>query len=173
MTIDHKPPENDGPSTLVLRFSLTTQPVSSLSSLLRTVQAAVRETALATPLGAQRFVEAPHPVLLTSIRESAGEDRLELRFFFADPATSTPEPELSKAAFAAFMDTLEETLKAQPQRMLWDAPARPPRGAGHGGGPSPRIQQMWDDLGRFQNVTLNIGARQITVSGGSVEITGS
>ena len=173
MAIDHKPRDNDGPSTLVLRLRPTTQPVSLLSSLLRTLQAAVRETALATPLGAQRFVETPHPVLLTSIRQPAGEDGLELRFFFADPTSSRPEPELSEAAFAAFMDTLEETLKAQPQRTLWDAPSRPPRGGRHGKGPSPRIRQMWDDLGRFRNATLSVGTRQITVSDGSVEIAGS
>jgi len=173
MTIDHKPRENDGTSTLVLRLSSATLLVSSLSSLLRTVQAAVREAVLATPAGAQRFVETPHPVLLTSVRERPGEGGLELHFFFAELASSRPEPEFSKAAFAAFMDTLEETLKAQPQRMLWDAPSKPPRGAGRGQGPSPRIRQMWDDLGRFRNVTLSVGSRQITASGGSVEITGS
>ena len=173
MAIDHKPRENDGPSTLILRLPLTTQPVSLLSSLLRTLQAAVRESALATPLGAQRLVEPPAPVLLASIRGPGGEDGLELRFFFAGPASSRPELELSETAFAAFMDTLEQTLKAQPQRMLWDVPSRPPRGAGPGKGPSPRIRQMWDDLGRFRNATLSVGARQITVSDGSVEITGS
>ena len=169
MTIDHKPREDDGPSTLILRLTSATHPASSLSSLLRTLQAAVREAVQATPEGAQRFAEATHPILLTSIRKPEGESGLELRFHFADHSSSTRQPELSETAFAVFMDTLEQTLKAQPQRMLWDAPSRPPRG----GGPSPRIRQVWNDLGRFNNVTLSVGTRRIAVSGGSVEITGS
>jgi len=169
MAIDHKPRGDDGPSTLILRLTSATQPASSLSSLLRTLQAAVREAVQAAPEGAQRFAEATHPILLTSIREPEEKGALELRFYFADHASSTRQPELSETAFAAFMDTLEQALKAQPQRMLWDTPSRPPRG----GGPSPRIRQVWDDLGRFKNVTLSVGARRIAVSGGSVEITGS
>ena len=169
MAIDHTPREDNGPSTLILRLASATQPASSLSSLLRTLQAAVREAVQATPEGAQRFAEATHPILLTSMREPEGEGGLELRFYFADRASSTRQPELSETAFAAFMDTLGQALKAQPQRMLWDAPSRPPRG----GGPSPRIRQVWDDLGRFKNVTLSVGTRRIAVSGGSVEITGS
>jgi len=173
MAADAEPPESDGASTLVVKLSPATQLVSALSSLLRTLQAAVRETALATPEGARRFGEAPHPVLLASLGVPAGGDGIELRFSFAEHISSRPEPEFSKAAFGAFMDRLEGTLKAQPQRMLWDAPSRPPRTGRPSQAASERIRLLWEDLGRFRRVVLSVGTRRITVSGDAVEIAGN
>jgi hypothetical protein len=173
MAVDDNPRHTGDATELVLQLDSATQPVSLMSSLLRTVQAAVREALVTVPSGAERFAEAPHPVLLTSIAESGAGGGLELRFFFADPESSKPEPEVSRTAFGAFMDRLEEALKAQPQRMLWDSPARPPRGPAESDGPSARIRQLWDDLGRLPSIALAVGPRRVTVTRGSVEITGS
>ncbi len=171
MTTEHTAPKGDESPALTLRLHSATQQVSSLSSLLRTLQAALRESALSTREGTERFAEPPQPVLLTSVITPPGRDALELRFFFAQPRSSRVEPELTAAAAGAFLDTLEQTLKAQPQRTLWDVSSRPRRGGGTGPAPSPRIGQLWEDLGRFATVTVSAGGRRITVTGGSVEIT--
>ena len=127
-------------------------PVSYLSSLLRVVQAAVREVARHAEGSRDAFAELPQPVLHMVVQsyehEPAGqlakpsnhvaaaantrdadEGGLTLHFSFADPVDSTTLSELSSAAFEAFAEQMVQMLKGLPQRGLWGQPTAGPRPA--------------------------------------------
>lgn len=155
---------------LELRFDSLTHRVSTLSSLLRTLQAAIRETAFNTPAVSDRFVDGVPPVLFVRVGESSEDRHLELRFFFVDHVSGYPENAVSRTVFGAFIDALEKTLKSQPQKSFWGAPAtKHVRTVASAGQPA-RIQQVLDDLGRSGRATLSLGPRQILIQGGSIEI---
>lgn len=156
------------PARLKIKLDSATQSVSAMSSLLRVMQAALRESARGTPEGAGPFAEKPEPILVVSA--SAGDDggELELKFAFADAATRRPIDALSKAAFASFLDAVESLLKSQPRRTLWGGPARL---SSTGDETADRIALAWQELSRLSNVSLELGNRRIEASESSIEIS--
>ena len=146
-----------------------------MSSLLRVMQAALREAARRTSAGAQSFAEKPEPILMvTATSGGPGEDTpLELALSFVDASTRRPLAELSQAGFDAFLDIVEKLLKSQPRRTLWGQPAGLPRGEHSPGGGSEldgRVARAWGELSRFSNVSLELGKRRIDLSAYSIEI---
>lgn len=156
--------------TTRLKISLdsATQSVSAMSSLLRVMQAALRESARGTPEGAGPFAEKPEPILLVTTDSGSDGKGLELKFAFADAATRRPIDALSDAGFANFLDSVESLLKSQPRLTLWGGPARL---SSKGNETADRIALAWQELSRLPNVSLELGDRRIEVSESSIEIS--
>ena len=143
-------------------------PVSSLSSLLRVVQAALREEARSNDDTRESFSQQRQPLLIVSTATRQGE--LSLRFSFTDPSDSAPLSQLSARTFGAFMDELSRLLKTLPQRGLW--------GEAAGGVPrrqyesevARRVDQVRLELQRFPKARLSFNRQTILFEGGRMAI---
>ncbi|MCD5400239.1 MAG: hypothetical protein LR120_10935 [Dehalococcoidia bacterium] len=142
--------------------------VSYVSSMLRVLQAAVRDIARGVDGAHELFENQPQPVLLLST-EVDGPD-LQLQIFFADPANSKPMMDLSAQAFDPFMVQFENLLKLLPQLGLWGRVARR-------SGPSSietetdrRLDELRVELRHFSRATLRFGKRSISFNGDQLAI---
>jgi len=155
-----------GGDHLTIRLNSATQHVSGLSSLLRTLQAAVRDAAQKTEAGAKMLAAQPAPVMGVTVRGGAGRP-LELAFHFSGP-DGIAIAELDAAAFGAFMSELAAALKITPQRTLWATPLRPLiRSAGD----NERMRLFLEDMSRIGGVEISWGGRMVALSEGRVEST--
>ena len=143
-------------------------PVSSVSSTLRVLQAAVRDVARGVDDARGLFKGQPQPVLLLSTEVEGCN--LYLNVYFADPLHSTPMLELSAQAFEPFMVKFGNLLKLLPQPGLWGRMARR-------SGPSSietetdrRLDELRVELRRFSRATLRFGNRSISFDGDQLEI---
>lgn len=147
------------------------QSVSALSSLLREVQAALREAARIAPESAPRFdVEQP-PVLMAGIETV--DDALSLNFEFADAISRKPAPAISLAAARRLVTALESELKRRPQRTLWGKPAASARRRATDADRdqlSDRAGSVLAELARVTSVSIAVEGRRIEISGEAVEI---
>lgn len=143
-------------------------PVSYLSSLLRVVQAALREVARSNDDARPIFAQRPQPTLLTSIASSEGE--LTLRFIFADPMSSRPLPELSSHTFEAFFEKFSRFLKGLPQPGLWGRSIGGASQRRHESELSRRMEQLRVELRRFPWARLSFDGRAILIEGDRMEI---
>ena len=148
---------------LIMRIGEGAHAVSALSSLLRTMQAAVRECAARTDEGASLFDRHPAP-LLTAEFAHDGEAGTRIMLQFCD-GTGAPIPELSESAFGAFMRELGVAISAQSQRTLWGASTRPRPPSGDS---SSRVHLFLDDLTRLGTAAIVLGDRKIEVRDGSI-----
>jgi hypothetical protein len=155
-------------SRLTLTTGSSSLHVSALSSLLRTLQAAVRDAAHGAEAGARLLAAQPPPVLEVSVTGVAGEG-LTLSFGFLGP-DGAPQAELDAVAFPAFMSGLAAALRVSPQRTLWGTPVRP---ITHTTAENERMRLFLEDLVRLRDVTVSAGERTITISEGRVEATGA
>ena len=134
-------------------------PVSNLSSMLRVVQAALREVARGHDDTRQQFSESTQPVLKVSSHITEGN--LALRFTFADPTDSSPLPNLSSVAFSAFVDRLSQHIQELPQqRDLWGASVGGPH-RDHDSEIARRLNQVCNQMRRFPKATLSFDDRTI------------
>ena len=143
-------------------------PVSYVSSMLRVLQAAVREIARGVGDARALFEGQPQPVLLLSTEVDGGS--LYLKIYFADPINAAPMLELSAQAFEPFMVQFGNLLKMLPQPGLWGRTAR-------GSGPSNiktetdrRLDELRVELRHFSRATLRFGNRSISFVGDQLEI---
>ncbi len=83
--------------------------VSYVSSMLRVVQAAVREVAREVDEFSSLFEQSRSPLLVLSARVADG--RLSLSVSFAGPGDSAPMPDLSARAFELFMERFARLLE--------------------------------------------------------------
>ena len=143
-------------------------PVSYLSSLLRVVQAALREVARANEETRPAFDRNPQPLLILSRVET--EDDLTLYFTFADPDHSTPLEQLSSQTFDAFLDRFGEFIKGLPQPGLWGGAARRPSQHSMESPLGGRMDQVYQELRRSPRATLRFRDRTIEVEGARMEI---
>ena len=143
-------------------------PVSNVSSLLRVLQAALREVARSEDTIRQLFSQRPHPVLHLSTH--VNERDLVLRFTFVDPVDSSPLQQLSFSAFSTFVDEFSRFLKTLPQPGLW--------GDSAGGGPrrrydsdvARRLDQVRLELRRLSRASLKFNHHTISFEGDQLEI---
>ena len=154
----------EGESHLVLRIESPIHHVSGLSSLLRTLQAAVRDVGQRTDTGARMLQAQPAPMLVVDV-ESDGRGPLTLSFRFVAPDGATLH-ELNAAAFGVFMAELAAALKVTPQRSLWGTPVRPLR---RSAAENDRLRLFLEDLARLGDVTVSAAGRRIVLSEGKVE----
>ena len=143
--------------------------VSYVSSMLRVLQAAVRDVARGVDDDAHALFESqPQPVLLLSTEVEDGS--LYMNVFFAEPVRSTPMVELSTQAFEPFMVKFGNLLKLLPQPGLWGRMARR-------SGPSSietetdrRLDELRVELRHFSRAILRFGHRTISFDGDQLEI---
>ena len=154
------------PTLLKIKLDSATQAVSAISSLLRVMQAALRESARGNTEGTGLFAEKPEPILM--VTAAADGEKFNLTFTFADPATHRPIHALSEVAFTSFFDAVEFLLKSQPRRTLWGGPARP---SSTGDEATDRIALAWQVLSRLSNISLELGGRRSEASESSIEIS--
>ena len=143
-------------------------PVSGLSSLLRVVQAALREVARGDEATREQLSERPQPTLHLSA--TTDEANLTLRLTFADPTDRTPLLDLSTATFRAFLSQLRRLVEKIPQRDLWgEAVGGPSIGESHSDAEK-RIDQVRQELRRLPKAKLTFEGQSVTFEGDRMEI---
>ena len=155
---------------LTLTLDARSLPLSSASSTLRALQAALRGVARGLPEYRALFDRQPQPILLLDAA-LAPDGELSFSIYFADPADDSPMRELSARAFAAFMSQFGDELKKTPQRGLWGRMSRrtpPPRAF------MSESQRRLDDLRvemrRLKKASLRCDRRAIEFDGERLEI---
>jgi hypothetical protein len=157
------------------RFSLRVElhrsyvPVSYLSSLLRVLQAALREMALDDGGARVLFDRSPQPVL--ALPRILVEETLKLHLVFIDPITGTPMEELSVRTFDAFLDRLGEYVANLPQPGLWGGASRRSPARPFESEVSRRMDQVYGELRRAPRTALRFRSRHIDIEGDRMEIS--
>ena len=166
MSTDSGEPGDD--SLLEISLDRHNLPVSSLSSLLRVLQAVLRELARNNDGTRALFSEPPHPVL----RLSAGvsDQDLVLSFMFDRPGEAGPSLELSRTAFGQLMSTLADFIKGLPQKGLWGQSVASPRPQRYNSEVGRRLDELRIELRRFPRARLRYDRRSILFEGDRMEI---
>ena len=152
---------------LTIEIAEGTVSVSYMSSLLRVVQAALREVALDTDGAREHFESRPQPLL--AMPALAGGDSIAMSFVFVDPRDDNPMDELSAATFGSFLDRLQAYVTSLPQPSLFGgASRRPSREADTEG--DRRMDQVYAELRRASRVTLRHGGRSLVIEGDRLEV---
>ena len=139
-------------------------PVSSFSSLLRVVQAALREVARSNDDTREPFSRQRQPVLVVSTATRRGD--LILLFSFIDPSDSTPLSRLSARTFGTFMEELSRLLKTPPQqRGLWGESVGSARRRDYESEVARRADQVRLELRRFPKSRLTFSRQTISFEG--------
>ena len=148
---------------LTIVLDLRHLPVSYLSSLLRVVQAAVREIGRTEEETRLQFERRPQPILL--LDGLTIESDLTLQMTFADPLDSTPMPELSASTFNAFLDRFVQYVRGLPQPSLWGgaAPGSPRRP--FDSEVMRRMDQVYRELRRSPKAAIRSQGRTVEVEG--------
>jgi hypothetical protein len=157
-----------GTVSLEITLARRNLPVSSLSSLLRVVQAAIREVARTNASTSDLFSQPPHPVLRVSAGVS-GEDLL-LSFFFDMPRESRPKSELSETTFDQLLGRLADFIKGLPQRGLWGQSVAGGRPQQYESEVARRLDELRMELRRFPRARLRYDQRSILFEGDRMEI---
>jgi hypothetical protein len=142
--------------------------VSYVSSMLRVVQAAVREVARGVVEFRPLFDEPRSPHLLLSAEVAEG--KLSLSVSFAEPGDSAPMPDLSALVFELLMERFARLLEDTTQLGLW---GRVIRGAGPrqlDSGVDRRLSELRTELRHFDNARVSFGGRAIVFEGDLVRI---
>ena len=143
--------------------------VSTLSSLLRTVQAAVRESARTHPEASTILTMHPQPVLAVEV--ATHSERLEMGFTFVDARDAKPVIRISELAFTAFFHQFHELLKRLPQRGLWGQSVGGTRTEGTETTSDKRMDQVRMELRIFARAKIEFGRQTILIEGAHMEIT--
>lgn len=143
-------------------------PVSAMSSLLRAVQAALREMARNDDETREMFSGEPQPTLRVSTDVSG--DELILSFGFADPTDSAPLEQVSARTFDTFGAQIGEYLKSLPQRGLWGQSVSGPRRRGQASEMAKRLGQVCVELRRFRQARLRCNRLTILFEGDRMQI---
>ena len=152
---------------LTIEIAQASVSVSYMSSLLRVVQAALREVALDTAGAREHFDSRPQPLL--AMPAPAGGDSIALSFVFVDPQDGSPMDDLSAATFGSFLDRLQAYVTSLPQPSLFGgASRRPTRDAGTE--VERRMDQVYAELRRASRVTLRHGGRSLSIEGDRLEV---
>ena len=152
---------------LTIEIAEGTVSVSYISSLLRVVQAALREVALDTDGAREHFESRPQPLL--AMPALAGGDSIAMSFVFVDPRDDSPMEGLSAATFGSFLDRLQAYVTSLPQPSLFGgASRRPSREADTE--VDRRMDQVYAELRRASRVTLRHGGRSLGFEGDQLEI---
>ena len=154
---------------LEVRLRNDSVPVSYLSSLLRVVQAALREVARNVEGPSRRFEQSPQPVLVLS-RLAAG-DELALGFTFVDPIDDTPLEELSYETFGALLGSFAEFIRGLPQPGLWGGPARRLSSSPLESDLAKRMDQLHRELRRSPRAVVAHRDRRVVVEGDLMELS--
>ena len=157
-----------GQYQLSIELEAGSVPVSYLSSVLRVLQAALREVAMSNDAARVEFDTRPQPMLMLSSLESNGAVKIRLRF--VDPQGMFPLDDLSSQTFTSFMDRFIEFVNSLPQPGLWGGtPSRLPRQA-HRSRLLGRMDQVHRELRRSSKVAIRFRDRFVEIEGDRMEI---
>ena len=172
MTIQTSPqPQGDKvefDNALEIAFEPNQLLVSAVSSLLRVVQAALRETARLREDSRESFENQPQPVLL--VKSESSEDRLLMKFVFADGMHSLPMNELSSSVFDLFMERFGQFLKKLPQPGFWKDSVKAGQQEPYDSEIDRRMDQLRLEMRRFPKVVLSYGKHAILIESNQMEI---
>ena len=154
---------------LEVRLRNENVPVSYLSSLLRIVQAALREVARNVDGPRHRFDRSPQPVLVLTTRAASGD--LVLRFTFVDPIAHTPLEDVSEETFEALLSRFAGFVRELPQPGLWGGTARRPPPGPPESDLARRMDQLHRELRRSPRAVLAHGGRSVVVEGDLMEFS--
>jgi len=141
--------------------------VSYLSSLLRIVQAALRETAFASnhinsSIGNQ-------PILLASLSEK--NEKLSIHLSFSDPKTNKNLDTLSKEIFQNFFQDFSNYVKTLPQPSLWGPKSSikntkklTPSTLEH------RLEGVYRELKRIPKSKISLNSKTISIEGFNLQL---
>lgn len=153
---------------LAVELHHATIPVSYLSSLLRVLQAALREVALSDAKTREQFSNRPQPVLVMP-GVSRGE-ALALSFAFVHPIDGTPLVSLSDTTFDAFLDHLGKFVAGLPQPGLWGGAARRSPQEPFESDLDRRMDQVYVELRRTSKAVLRFRNRSLDIEGDQMVI---
>lgn len=154
---------------LTIQVCINQIPVSYLSSLLRVLQAALREVAQSDDRTRRQFDQRPQPVLLLAML--TGDGGPTLHFIFADPHNSMPLKQLSAQTFNSFLDRFAEFVRCLPQPGLWGGAARRPQQRPPESELTRRMDQVHRELRRSPMATMRFRGRSIEVEGDRMAIS--
>ena len=157
-----------GPERLELALDTTDLPVSNLSSILRVLQATLREVARNTEETRERCASRPRPVLRLSIRETHGE--MVMGFHFADSSDSAAMAQLSERVFADFVDRLGQFIKRLPQRGLWGESLAGSKPRSYDSELDRRFDELRMELRWLPKAKLTFAGQTISIEGDHVEL---
>ena len=153
---------------LVIELDSSGLSVSYVSSMLRVIQAAVREVARGVEEFQPMFDEPRSPSLVLSAEVAEG--KLSLSVHFAEPGDSAPMPDLSGRAFELFMERFARLLEDTTQLGLWGQVVR-------GAGPRKfdsdvdrRLSELRTELRHFGRARVSFGGRTIAFDGDRMRI---
>lgn len=168
MTDDNRS-KNNG-EMLELHIVTTHLSASYLSSLLRALQASLREVAHSRESTNQEFTRKPQPVLILD-KIISGDD-LTLYLIFSDAVNSKPLPGLSRQTFNTFIDDLTDFVKGLPQPSLWGGASLPtPRTRTRTESDLiKRMDQLYRELRRSKQIIIRFNNRSVEIEGSRMEI---
>jgi hypothetical protein len=166
MSAESRPEPDQDP--LVVQLTPSHVSVSYLSSLLRVVQAGLREVARSDDGTRRQFDRRPQPMLLLS--GVMDDDGLRLHFIFADPSGDVSLTELSSRTFNAFLDRFTEFVRGLPQPGLWGGAALRSPPAPFESELARRMDQVYRELRRSSKASMSFQGRTIEVEGDRLEI---
>lgn len=143
-------------------------PVSNVSSLLRILQAALREVARGVDSAYDPFAEPPYPALRIKTANANGD--LVLSFGFFDPVDSSPMTGLSERTCGILMDRLGEVIRRLPQRGLWGESVAGPQAGIDDSEVGKRLDQLRVELRRFGKARLSFSGKTISFEGDRMEL---
>ena len=154
---------------LSVEFDASSISVSYASSLLRVIQAALRELALDNADTRSNFDRQPSPILVLSIPRDPG--LLKLHFNFVNPVDSTHLGNLSFQVFNLFLDSLGGFVMSLPQPGLWGGAARRSAQTSSRSAIIDRMDQVYVELRRSPKITLRFQDRSIEIEGDRMEMS--
>ena len=143
-------------------------PVSYMSSMLRVLQAALREVARGVDSAGSLFDSHPQPVLLLSVHTEGRQLNLEVSF--GDPVKFAVLTEISVQTFESFMVQFANFLGDLAQLGLWGQVAQRAGPINIEAETKRRLHELRMELRRFASVTLSYGSRNISFNGNQIEI---
>ncbi len=154
-----------------LRLVLAEGPlgVSAMSSLLRVIQAAVRESARDDAAARGLFEEPVAPSLYVTFAPGEGGSS-ELRFHFEMPDGSDLADEAASNAFSVFVTDLADRVKGLPQPGLWGGAIGGATRSQDETAVARRMGEVYAELRRLPSSVLSFGGREICVDGERVEL---
>lgn len=158
----------DQSQTLQIRMNSEDIPVSYMSSMLRVLQAALREVAKGVDSAGSLFDNHPQPVLLLSAHNERRQLTLEVSF--ADPVDFTSLTKISGQTFDSFMVQFANFLGDLAQLGLWGQIVQRAGPINIDTETKRRLQELRTELRRFGRVTLSHGNRNISFNGTQIEI---
>ena len=143
-------------------------PVSYVSSLLRVLQATLREVGKDNDETRAVFSNQPWPSLVMSSRVT--KDEWILQLMFTEPRTATPMYEVSSQTFEAFLEHFRQFLKNLPQPGLWGksmaiAPNEP-----YESEVIRRMDGLRQELRRFTKAIVSFRGQIIAIEGDQLQI---